>query len=289
MRLTGLMTYNNKGLYIKNDINYYIFFILKMSDLFLQDDIIDVLKAKIDIKDYDKLKRVSIKYKRYFDLKHMIDSKKYEEIMIIYGCSVDILTNIITRHVIEKYNYVEIKEITQQILKHQDRFSLSLDNKGHYILKSLITLYYNCYNNNYKGIIMSLWIFHNICNKMMTLANLEYFIQPVISYIEDVNRENVLAQFNINDYEDDDNYDNINNHKILICINLNIYFSIIMKRLKIIIPENSEKKIDRQMIDVINSGLRENVLEYIDFNINALSFPDYYINYVKYLCTNIML
>jgi hypothetical protein len=123
----------------------------------------------------------------------------------------------------------------------------------------------------------------------MTLGNLEYFIQPVISYIEDVNRENVLAQFNINDYEDDDNYNNVNNHKILICINLNIYFSIIMKRLKMIIPENSEKKIDRQMIDVINSGLRENVLEYIDFNINALSFPDYYINYVKYLCTNIML
>ena len=136
---------------------------------------------------------------------------------------------------------------------------------------------------------MSLWIFHNMCNKRMTLGNLEYFIQPVISYIEDVNRENVLAQFNINDYEDDDNYNNVNNHKILICINLNIYFSIIMKRLKMIIPENSEKKIDRQMIDVINSGLRENVLEYIDFNINALSFPDYYINYVKYLCTNIML
>ena len=260
-----------------------------MSDLFLQDDIIDVLKAKIDIRDYDKLKRVSMKYKRYFDLKPMIDSKKYEEIMIIYGCSVEILTNIITRHVIEKYNYVEIKEITQQILKYRDRFSLSFDNMGHYILKSLITLYYNCYNNNYKGIIMSLWIFHNICNKRMTIANLEYFIQPVISYIEDVNRENVLAQFNINDYEDDDNYNNVNNHKILICINLNIYFSIIMKRLKMIIPENSEKKIDRQMIDVINSGLRENVLEYIDFNINALSFPDYYINYVKYLCTNIML
>ena len=100
-----------------------------MSDLFLQDDIIDVLKAKIDIRDYDKLKRVSVKYKRYFDLKPMIDSKKYEEIMIIYGCSVDILTNIITRHVMEKYNYEEIKEITQQILKHRDRFSLSLDNK----------------------------------------------------------------------------------------------------------------------------------------------------------------
>ena len=80
-----------------------------MSDLFLQDDIIDVLKAKIDIRDYGKLKRVSMKYKRYFDLKPLIDSKKYEEIMLIYGCSVEILTNIITRHVMEKYNYEEMK------------------------------------------------------------------------------------------------------------------------------------------------------------------------------------
>jgi hypothetical protein len=269
----------------------YFIFILKMSDLFLQDDIMDVLKSKINIMDYDKLKRVSLKYKKYFDLKPLIDSKKYDDIVIIYGCSVDILTNIITRHVMAKYNYAEVNEITQQILKHRDRISLSLENKGHYILKSIIALYYNCYNNNYKGIIMSLWIFHNICNKNMTLANLEYFIQPVISYIEDVNRDNVLAQFNIDDYDDDydENYNNVNNSKMLICINLNIYFSIIMKRLKIIIPENSEKKIDKQMIDVINSGLRENVLEYIDFNINALSFPNYYINYVKYLCNNIML
>lgn len=69
-----------------------------MNDLFLQDDIIDILKSKIDIRDYDKLKRVSLKYKRYFDLKPMIDSKKYEDIMIICGCSVDILANIITKH-----------------------------------------------------------------------------------------------------------------------------------------------------------------------------------------------
>jgi len=282
---------SGNDLCIKNDIICNVFFILKMSDLFLQDDIMDVLKSQIDIRDYDKLKRVSLKYKRYFDLKPLIDSKKYDDIVIIYGCSVDILTNIITRHIMAKYNYAEVREIKQQILKHRDRISLSLENKGHYILKSIIALYYNCYNNNYKGIIMSLWIFHNICNKNMTLANLEYFIQPVISYIEDVNRDNVLAQFNIDDYGDDydENYNNVNNSKMLICINLNIYFSIIMKRLKIIVPENSEKKIDKQMIDVINSGLRENVLEYIDFNINALSFPNYYINYVKYLCNNIML
>jgi hypothetical protein len=97
-----------------------------------------------------------------------------------------------------------------------------------------------------------------------------------------------LAQFNIEDEYDND-YNEITNSKMLICINLNIYFSIIMKRLKIIVPENSVKKIDKQMIDIINSSLLENVLDYIDFNINALSFPNYYINYVKYICNNIML
>lgn len=260
-----------------------------MNDLFLQDDIIDILKSKIDIRDYDKLKRVSLKYKRYFDLKPMIDSKKYEDIMIICGCSVDILANIITKHVMAKYNYKEVKEITEKILRHKDKISLSLENKGHHILKSLITLYYNCYNNNYKGIIMSLWIFRDICNKKMTLANLEYFIQPVISYIEDINRENILEQFNIDDDINDENYNNILNSKILIWINLNIYFSIIMKRLNIILPESSAKKIDRHMIEVINNGLQENVLDYIDFDINALGFPNFYINYVKYICANIML
>jgi len=95
-----------------------------MSELFLQDDIIDAFKSKIDIDDYDKLKRVSIKYKKYFDLKPIIDSKKYDDIMIIQGCTVDILLSIITRHVIEKYNYKEIKEIAEQILKNKGKFSL---------------------------------------------------------------------------------------------------------------------------------------------------------------------
>lgn len=123
----------------------------------------------------------------------------------------------------------------------------------------------------------------------MTIANIEYFIQPVISYIEDINRENILEQFNIDDDINDENYNNILNSKILIWINLNIYFSIIMKRLNIILPENSAKKIDRHMIEVINNGLQENVLDYIDFDINALGFPNFYINYVKYICANIML
>jgi hypothetical protein len=251
-----------------------------MSDLFLQDDIIDVLKSQIDIRDYDKLKRVSLKYKKYFDLKPIIDSKKYEDIMIIRGCSVDILANIIAMHVIAKYNYIEIKEIMEQILKYKNNFSMSVQDNGHYVLKSLITLYYNCYNNNYKGIINSLWSFRNNCYKMISKDNFSYFIQPIISYIEDMNGEITLLRFN--NY---DEYDDIVNNKMLIYINLNIYLSIVMKSIITIIPNNAPKN----LVDVINNGLQEIVLDYIDFNINALGYPNYYITYVKYICNNIML
>jgi hypothetical protein len=251
-----------------------------MSDLFLQDDIMDVLKSQIDIRDYDKLKRVSLKYKKYFDLKPIIDSKKYEDIMIIRGCSVDILANIIAMHVIAKYNYIEIKEIMEQILKYKNNFSMSVQDNGHYVLKSLITLYYNCYNNNYKGIINSLWSFRNNCYKMISKDNFSYFIQPIISYIEDMNGEITLLRFN--NY---DEYDDIVNNKMLIYINLNIYLSIVMKSIITIIPNNAPKN----LVDVINNGLQEIVLDYIDFNINALGYPNYYITYVKYICNNIML
>jgi hypothetical protein len=124
----------------------------------------------------------------------------------------------------------------------------------------------------------------NICK----VGNAQKALKLIHSLIRMNQAEEVLAQFNIED-EYDNNYNEITNSKMLICINLNIYFSIIMKRLKIIVPENSVKKIDKQMIDIINSSLQENVLDYIDFNINALSFPNYYINYVKYICNNIML
>jgi hypothetical protein len=251
-----------------------------MSDLFLHDDIMDVLKSQIDIREYDKLKRVSLKYKRYFDLKPLVDSKKYKDIMIIRGCSIEILANIIKTHVIAKYNYADIKEITYQILKYKNNFSMSLQDKGHYILQSLITLYYNCYNNNYKGIIMSLWSFRNNCYKMISKDNYSYFIQPIISYIEDMNGEITLLRFN--NY---DEYDDIVNNKMLIYINLNIYLSIVMKSILAIIPDNTPKI----LVDVINNGLQEIVLDYIDFNINALSYPNYYITYVKYICDNIML
>ena len=258
-----------------------------MNSIFLQEDILDCFKSHVDIKDYDKLKKVSSKYRRYFDLKHLIDSKKYEDIMVIKGCSVDILTIIMTQHIIKKYNCEENNEITSQIAKQKNKFSLSPNNKSHYILKSLLNLYYNCYNSNYQGIIMCLWVFQDICNKKLRPNNFEYFIQPVLSYVEDIQKEKMSQN---NDIDDDiGEYDENLSVKMLICMNLYIYLSIIMKRFKNIITNNLQIKLNALIIEGLNINLQENVLDYIDFNINALSFPNYYINYVKYICNNLLL
>jgi hypothetical protein len=256
-----------------------------MNSIFLQEDILDCFKNHVYITDYDKLKKVSSKYRRYFDLKHLIDSKKYEDIMVIKGCSIDILAIIITQHIIKKYTCEENKDITAQIVKHKNKFSLSPTNKSHYILKSLLNLYYNCYNNNYQGIIMCLWVFQDICNKKLQPNNFEYFIQPVLSYVEDIQTEKMSENFDV----DIDEYDENVSVKMLIRMNLYIYLSIIMKRFKIIITDNLQIKLNALIIDGLNTNLQENVLDYIDFNINSLAFPNYYINYVKYVCNNILL
>ena len=262
-----------------------------MNSIFLQEDILDCFKNHVDIRDYDKLKKVSSKYRRYFDLKHLIDSKKYEDIMVIKGCSVDILTIIMTQHMIKKYNCEENKEITAQILQHKNTFSLSPTNKSHYILKSLLNLYYNCYNSNYQGIIMCIWVFQDICNKKLRPNNFEYFIQPVLSYVEDIQKEK-MSQNNDIDIDNDidiSEYDENLSVKMLIRMNLYIYLSIIMKRFKNIISDNLQIKLNALIIEGLNTNLQENVLDYVDFNINALSFPNYYINYVKYVCDNLLL
>ena len=76
---------------------------------------------------------------------------------------------------------------------------------------------------------------------------------------------------------------------IYVYMNLYIYLSIIMKRFKNIISDNLQIKLNALIIEGLNTNLQENVLDYIDFNINALSFPNYYINYVKYVCDNLLL
>jgi hypothetical protein len=106
----------------------------------------------------------------------------------------------------------------------------------------------------------------------------------VLLFIEDIQNEKISVNFDI-----EAEYDENVNVKMLICMNLYIYLSIIMKRFKNIITDTLQIKLNLLIIEGLNTSLKENVLDYIDFNINTLSYPNYYINYVKYICDTLIL
>ena len=111
---------------------------------------------------------VSSKYKKYFDLRPLIQSRKYSNIMMIKGCSIRILINIIAKNIINIYNYEDNADINNKIIKNEKEFSLLAKNKGHYLLHYLIEVYYSCYNNDYNQIIKTLQVFEKVCNKIIS-------------------------------------------------------------------------------------------------------------------------
>jgi len=245
-----------------------------MNTIFITEDILDYLKFYIDIRDYDKLKMVSSKYKKYFDLKPLIQTRKYSNIMIIKGCSIRILINIITKNVLNIYNYEHNDNINKKIIKHKKEFSLLTKYKGHYLLHYLIEVYYNCYNNNYNQIIKTLQVFEKVCNKIINLHNFTYFITPIMCYIDDIYEETIRIK-NSNDVK------NNNFLNILININLNLFLCIIMKRIKIIISDNSFQSIDLLLSNIQNEKLDEIVYNYINYYMDGKCFPDYFIEYIN--------
>lgn len=245
-----------------------------MNTIFIIEDILDYLKFHIDIRDYDKLKMVSSKYKKYFDLRPLIQSRKYSNIMTIKGCSIRILINIIAKNIINIYNYEDNADINNKIIKNEKEFSLLTKNKGHYLLHSLIEVYYSCYNNDYNQIIKTLQVFEKVCNKIINLRNFTYFITPIMCYIDDIYEETIQIQ----NFDDAENNNFLN---ILITINLNLFLSIIIRRLKIIIPDNAFQSIDLLLSNIQNEKLDEIVYNYINYDADGRCFPDYFIKYIN--------
>jgi len=239
-----------------------------MNSIFMTDDLLDYLKSHIDIRDYDKLKMVSYKYKRYFDLRPLIISKKYSDIMIIKGCSMRILINIIAKNVVNKCKYENDLIINNKIIKNEKEFSLVRKNRGHYLIQYLTELYYSCYNNDYDNIIKTILVFSKICNKIINLHNFTYFITPIMCYIEDVSEDTIS-------FQKDNNFINT-----LLYINLNLFLSIIIKRIKIIIPKNSFKNFDLLLSNIQNNKLDDIIFNNINYDADGKCFPDYYIKYV---------
>jgi hypothetical protein len=246
-----------------------------INNTILNDDIIDCCKNHIYITDYDKLKIVCSKYKKYFCLKELTYGNKYSEIINIKGCTLEIFIYIICKSILKNIDYDVEKNIIKQIIASKNEFTLDNYKKGIYILNYIILLYYNCYHGDIKNIIKLLGKFIYFCKKKIDLNNFTYFTTPIISYIDDIQERIIVKYSNIND-------DNINNDinndiiNMLLYINLNLFLIIILKNIKIIIPQKN----NYQNLENLLCILQNKKIELIKYNIDGHSFPDYYIQYV---------
>lgn len=254
-----------------------------MNDLFISDDILESLKKYVDIRDYSKLTLVSRKYKKYFDLNPLIAYKSYSSIMSIKGCSIDILINIITKNTIKKYSYPASIDVNKKIIKNKNEFSIDIKYKAQYILQSLIELYYNCYNNEFKNMIKTLRCFRNMCSVKINLNNFTYFITPIMAYIDDIQEETIrIHDYNNDKYSAEENKDNA--YRMLLHINLNLFLAIIIKKLNTIIPCSNPSFKD---LDLLFSIIQNDKLNHVVYNVRGEYFPDYYVKYVNELCESI--
>jgi hypothetical protein len=86
-------------------------------------------------------------------------------------------------------------------------------------------------------------------------------------YIEDVFEDTIS-------FQKDNNFINT-----LLDINLNLFLSIIIKRIKTIIPKNSFKTFDL-LSNIQNNKLDDIIFNNINYDADGKCFPDYYIKYV---------
>ena len=148
----------------------------------MDDDVLEYITSHICFYDYDKLKRVSVKFNTIFNLKY----KKYAEIMNIKGCDIMNIMNVIETRVFNKYHPNKLKSINKPLLYHcwyKNQYPIISKyfiriiklNCGECV-EYLIALLYNSEYSNHRNIVK---IFDNI-SKNIALCPLNNVINAVI-------------------------------------------------------------------------------------------------------------
>jgi hypothetical protein len=162
-----------------------------MDTFFESDDILEYISSRVRFYDYHKLKGVSQKFNRIFNINSKKYSKKYFESMIIEVCPQDILHNIETR-ILNKYQYNECRLISRFLLcrygpfRKEDyanvsiHYNLIITLKCGKFVEYLIELLYNSEYNRHRNIVE---LFNNISNDITNNSIKNYSTQDGISEV----------------------------------------------------------------------------------------------------------
>jgi hypothetical protein len=153
-----------------------------MNAVFTHDDIFEYITNHVSFYDYYKLKGVSLKFNRIFNIK----SKKYAEIMNIKDCNIMNIMNVIETRVFNKYHPNKFKSINKTLLYHcwyknqyptiSKYFTRIITLNCGECVEYLIALLYNSEYSNHRNIVK---IFDNI-DKNIAICPLNNVINAVI-------------------------------------------------------------------------------------------------------------
>jgi hypothetical protein len=253
-------------------------------DLFLHNDIFEYLIFHINIRDYDKLKKVSKKFNSEFNLKYLIDEKIYNKLICIRGCTQYNILNIIERYILDKYNLKKNKNILKSILRYGDLnlINLSIRSRFPIVVEYLVEIIYNTSYKKHKEVLK---ILNNVyCNSnadIILIDNKDY--GDLSTFIK--------ICFNIFRYFDTF----CNTSSILYKLNVSIYVFILVKRmsnsLNFDCENDSEKnKMNKYSTDNLFKLHNHKLDEYIEYinnpNYNK-AFPKYYSKYIINFINNL--
>jgi hypothetical protein len=239
--------------------------------LLLDDDILDYLKNHLDIKDYGKMTRVSVKHRKLFDLYQLIYSKCYDKLLYIKGTSVEMILNIIDGNIREKYGFKKNKRFINRLMKYERLIEIAINNNSYFILEYLLDILYNTSKRKCENIKNTMSNLYD--NENLYYRNLDMFCSTLT----------IITKYFTNDT---DYYYN-GCLELFYKLNISILLFIIVKKFSI----SSHITANASQSSVINLFAMQNkkVSEYLE-NINderlysnKKYFKKYYINYIIYL------
>ena len=130
-------------------------------NFFENNDIFEYIIAIIDIREYDKLKKVSWRFNNIFSLNYLINNKIYNKLICINGCTQNDIMNIMEKCILYNYNFKKNKSILNNIKYcNATLINTIIYSKYSSIIENIIDLIYNTYHKKYRNILKTFKIIY---------------------------------------------------------------------------------------------------------------------------------
>ena len=241
------------------------------SSLLIDDDILDYLKCHIDFGEYEKMKKVSVKYRKLFDLSPLLYSKSYDKLLYIKGITVELILKIIEGNIRKKYRFKKNKQIIKKLMKYEELIGIAIYNNCSFVIEYLIDIIYNTSKRkceNIKNTMLDLYE-----NENLYYRNLDMFCSTLT----------IITKY----FKNDTDYYYNESLELLYKLNIGLLLFIIVKKFSLysyIIANTSQSSVIN-LFSMQNKKIDEYLANIRDEQLygNEKYFKKYYINTIIYL------